>query len=166
MNGLLHRLLHNGDALNWNYHEFAPFRPVVYAGTVLISAALILAALRRPRSVEGIDIMADLSLVTLACTMASPVAWTHHYNVLLPIFSWMIPVLWFRPVFGKTTLPAAGACYLLLATYPPVEKQLATAPFALNILQSYVYLAAGVIFVALYRLRPAHSIAPDLRAQP
>jgi len=164
MNGLLNRLLHNGDALTWNFHEFAPFHPAVYAGTMASSAALLFAALRRPRPPEQTDTMADLSLMTLVCTMASPVAWTHHYNVLLPIFAWMIPVLWIRPVLGKFSLPIAGASYLLLATYLPVEKHLAAAPFGLNILQSYVYLAAGVIFIILYRLRPDHSTTPGLRA--
>jgi hypothetical protein len=102
MNGLFNRLLHNGSALDWDYHKFAPFHPVVYAGTMFSSAALIFAALRHPRLAEQTDTMADLSLMTLACTMAPPVAWTHHYNVLLLIYGWMVPVLWSRPVLGRS----------------------------------------------------------------
>ena len=41
MNGLLNRLLFNGSNLIWNESAFAPFNPIVYAGTVLSSLALV-----------------------------------------------------------------------------------------------------------------------------
>ena len=41
----------------------------------------------------------------LALTMASPVAWEHHYGVLLPILALLLPALIRTPLLGRATLP-------------------------------------------------------------
>ena len=47
---------------------------------ILVLAFVPWGALRRP-----LDANFDLSAVLAAATMASPVAWEHHYGVFLPI---------------------------------------------------------------------------------
>jgi len=72
MNGLLNRLLFNGSNLIWNESAFAPFNPIVYAGTVLISLALFGFSLFFPWGPNrkcGAD---DFACCLLVATMASP----------------------------------------------------------------------------------------------
>jgi hypothetical protein len=83
INGLLNRLLFNGDNLNFDPHSFPPFNPWVYFGTIISSIALISAALLQPKQNQKGSIT-DLSIVALTCTIASPIAWEHHYGILLP----------------------------------------------------------------------------------
>ncbi|RYF64766.1 MAG: DUF2029 domain-containing protein, partial [Comamonadaceae bacterium] len=91
VNGLVNRLLFNGPNLQgaglvWSGTDFPPFHPVVYAATLASSILVLGVSLlwnRRKQPVTAID----LSLIMLALTFASPIAWDHHYGVLFPIFA-------------------------------------------------------------------------------
>jgi hypothetical protein len=52
---------------------------------------------------EGL--MPDLMIALLVATMASPVAWTHHYGILLPICAAVLPALLQRRPLGRWTAP-------------------------------------------------------------
>jgi len=43
-------------------------------------------------------------LAILTCVMASPVAWEHHYGILMPFYAVLLPALVRRPVFGRATI--------------------------------------------------------------
>jgi hypothetical protein len=150
VNGFLHRLFANGDALQpapW----FPPFHPWVYAGTVLSSTALAAAALWLPRAARGE--MADFAIAGLTCTMASPIAWEHHYGILLPLYAYLAPALRAQPVFGRATAPLLAASFVLTSHFLPAANRLAGAPWGLNVAQSYLLAGAGLVLVCLYRLR-------------
>ena len=87
MNGLLNRLLLNGNNLEWKAHSFAPFNPFIFLGTITSSAVLILMALFWPTRVKERGGIIDFSIVALTSTLASPVAWEYHYGILLPIYA-------------------------------------------------------------------------------
>ena len=74
MNGLLHRLLFNGSNLQFEGDRFAPFAPVVFAGTVVSSLLIVALALfgRVAPAARGGPL--DLCAALLAAVMASPVA--------------------------------------------------------------------------------------------
>jgi alpha-1,2-mannosyltransferase len=96
MNGLMIRLLHGG-ALEFDPHSFPPYIPIVYWTTLLTGLLMIgtvfLWGWRRVRSET------ELAMVLLVLTIASPIAWEHHYGVLPGILAVWVPcILLARPV--------------------------------------------------------------------
>jgi hypothetical protein len=160
MNGLLNRLLFNGNDLIWNEKAFAPFNSIVFAGTVLSSLALVGISLFFPwgaRRKSGAD---DFACCLLVATMASPVAWEHHYGILLPIFIWLC--------FGKSAsrLPRwrvllTVLAYILTSDNIKLFDSLAFTP-VLNIFQSYLYFGALLVMILL--LKSSDETGRSLRA--
>jgi alpha-1,2-mannosyltransferase len=93
-NGLLNRLYGTDEnpAL-WKPHDFPLFNPIVYAGTLLSSAVVIGAALLVPLRGKGASGLLDFLGAALSFTMASPIAWEHHYGILPVIYIAMMFVL-------------------------------------------------------------------------
>jgi hypothetical protein len=151
MNGLLNRLLLNADSLNFNENGFPPFNPIVYYGTVLSSLLLISLALagfiRSDKQGSAIDFLN----IALTCTIASPVAWEHHYGILLPIYAFLLPLLMNQPVLGKSTIFYFGLSYFLTSNLLNSTNIFAGIP-GLNILQSYLFVAALIVLLVLNRL--------------
>ena len=90
--GILNRALFIGRNLEWDTH-YVPYNPLVYAGTVASSAVLVItglfAGLRGARH-ENRDLV-PFACATICFTMASPVAWEHHYGVVAPALAWLAP---------------------------------------------------------------------------
>ena len=95
--------------------------------------------------------MPDFLSALLTFTIASPVAWEHHYGVLLPIFAWLTPALRRHPVFGRSTWWVLGGAYLLASNLIGATLHFAHTP--LSPLQSYLWFAALAVLALLYRLR-------------
>jgi hypothetical protein len=148
MNGTLNRLLFNGN-LYWEADKFAPFHPVVYLGTVLSALAILSIALAFPWRRER-GRAADFACMAVATTIASPVAWEHHYGILYPIFVW----LWFS---GKATEPGThrvrwvAVAYVLASNFLSILYVFAAVPIA-NLLVSYLYAAGLLLFGLLLRI--------------
>lgn len=155
INGLLNRLLFNGDNVNFEIHSFPPFNGWVYLGTILSSISLILLSLLPPKKTQEEGSTTDLSIVALTCTIASPIAWEHHYGILLPIFAYLLPCLLQKKVFGRKTIPYLCTSYLLCSNYFAITKKLAYASFNLNIIQSYLFFGGLMVLICLYILRSA-----------
>jgi alpha-1,2-mannosyltransferase len=115
---------------------FPPYSSLVSWGTLLSSAAMLLAAMAF--TLKSRDRTATLCVMLAAVTMASPVAWEHHYGVLLPAFAILAP----RVVSSQPAILALVAAYLLLATYLDSAKLLAST--MINFLQTYM-LVGGLI---------------------
>ena len=165
INGVLNRLLHNGPNLEWQYHQFAPVHPVVYTFTTAAFVLCGVAALRRPE--RGAGTALDLSIAALAVTLTAPIAWEHHYGILLPIFAALTPqVLVDRPL-GRWTAPALGASYFVAANYFQFTNRFAET--RLNPLQSYLFGAALLLWGILYRTAHARTLrrpTPSLAVLP
>ena len=150
MNGLLNRLLFNGDNLIWDEKAFAPFNPIVYSGTLLSLVALagisLFFSFGRERK-SGAD---DFACCLLVATMVSPVAWEHHYGILFPIFVWLC--------FSNSTRPVPRSRVILIAlayffTSNNIKLFDGLASIAvLNVLQSYLFF--GALLVLMLLLRP------------
>ena len=160
VNGLLNRLLGNGgnldfyrsDASLWLEH-FPPYDARVHVGTMVTSLALLAAALWPPRHREGRGSTADFCMAALAATMASPIAWEHHYGVLLPIF-----VMLLHALSGSPGALRALAAAWLVASHPWwVTRALAGTPA--NVLQSYL-LFAGLATLGLLHLARENARRP------
>ncbi len=150
VNGLLNRLFFNGGNLVGQGHLEQPFHPWVYAGTLLSSAALILWGLFWRGARAGRANAVDFSIMALSLTMASPIAWEHHYGILLPIYAFLAASVLERRVFGALTIPVLCSSYVLSSSYFHVTKQLAATQ--INVLQSYLFFGALMLLVYLYAM--------------
>jgi alpha-1,2-mannosyltransferase len=159
VNGLLHRLLHNGENLTffppgtvlWMDH-FPPYHRLVHVATMLSSALFLAIALWRPREARARGGDVDFMVAGLAATMASPIAWEHHYGVLLPMFVVARHVRARNPGLGGWTSWALGASWILTGTCWWVTRRLADDG-AWNVLQSYVFFGGLLLFVLLWKAR-------------
>ena len=168
VNGLLNRLLQNGDNLTFELHDFAPYQPVVYGATLLTSILLIAGALfLRGRQADRGGLH-DFMTAALTFTIASPIAWTHHYGILPPILVSLAAALLAAPDRrGSVALwLTLAAAYVLSANYFAAANLVAATPF--NFVQSYVLLAGLLTLWLLYRVPTPASFArrPGAPAEP
>ena len=152
INGLLNRIMGIFDPTQYRNLEFVagqfpPFNPLVYGGTLLSSLAILAAALFNRSTRGDSGRLIDFSLMALSCTMASPIAWEHHYGILLPIFAVLVVLVARRPLW----LGLLAVSYALASVYIPATMLLAPTPF--NFAQSYLLFAA-LIVLALLHWRP------------
>jgi hypothetical protein len=155
MNGLLNRLLHNGNNMDWRADAFVPYHPWVHAGTVASSLALVGGLLLWALRCQTEPGVIELCLAILTTTIASPIAWEHHYGVLLPIYAVLLPA-----VLGQASGRAQArrwltVSFLLTASFIVPAKFTAGYP-VLNLVQSYLYIGALISLVLLYRVLPDH----------
>jgi len=158
MHGLLNRLLFNGDQM-FHLDSFPPFHPVVYAGTLLSSIALVGLAFMFPGGRKRLGGMADFALTAAAATMASPIVWEHHYGIFLPILVW----LWFGRTSGRApirNMAWLATAYVLLGDCLSPLNLLWRFPI-LNIAQSYMYFGGMMIVWLLLSPRYAATRASD-----
>lgn len=80
MNGLLNRLLHNGDPDGWSQHIYPPYRSAIYLVSSAFSAVLLLSGLILPMFTRARAAVSDLLLFGCISVVASPIAWEHHYG--------------------------------------------------------------------------------------
>jgi alpha-1,2-mannosyltransferase len=83
----------------------------------------------------------------LSTTLASPIAWEHHYGILLPIFFALLPSI----LRDRHQLTLWMASYVLASNFLPVTQLFAGS--ILNVLQSYLLAAVLAVLWLLYRRR-------------
>lgn len=159
VNGLLNRMLHLGVNVNFQPDAFPRFSPWVYFPTVFSSLVLMGFALfwRRPKGPAVI--LEDYLIAALTFTMASPIAWEHHYGVTFFMFAFLFPAVWLR---GGRLLICFALSYSCLANRLLVVNRLSDTP--LNFLQSYMLFGAIILLVILYRIRDSQ--APPINEHP
>lgn len=146
MFGLLNRAIFNGENLPYHPYVYPPFVFWVYYVTLATTAALILLALAYPWR-QRAGSMADLGATGIVCVIATPMAWEHHYGVMLGTFVW----LWFavyRQGQGRGVWIATA--WVLIADFLSPFNYFAPMP-VLNALQSYMYFGALLLLALLIR---------------
>lgn len=158
LNGLLNRALHNGNNLHWMGASFAPYHPLVFWCTSVSALVLLLAALQA-RGVRSRGDGADFSMLALSVTLASPIAWEHHYGILPPIYAATLGGFAAAPVLGPSTLGWLALSYGLTSNYIGMTNLLADTRW--NPLQSYLYFGALLLLFALHALRARAGVDAD-----
>lgn len=151
VNGLLHRIFDNGQVEQFENNTFPPFHPAVYAGSMLATiACLALVFLIRPGQSQT-SVLLDFLLAALAFTVASPIAWEHHYGILMPIFAVLAFVLTAsRPgTFPVWLAVGLGIAFLGAAVPLEIFRQ---APGILNLLTFHLFFSALFVLFALWRM--------------
>jgi alpha-1,2-mannosyltransferase len=149
VNGLLNRWMLLGESVVYdslNFSSRPPFNVIVYSGT-LVSSLVLLAIGLLWRSVDGSSSqrVLDFCVMALCLTLASPVAWEHHFGITLPIFA-VLPA-----TAGRRHLPWLVVSYLLIATFLPITNLLARTPW--NVLQSLLFAGALILLALLIAAR-------------
>jgi alpha-1,2-mannosyltransferase len=148
MFGLLNRAIFNGENIPYHPYVYPPFVPWVYYVTLATTALLVLVALVYPWR-ERAGGMADLSAIGVVCVIATPMAWEHHYGVMLGIFVW----LWFGVYRrGVGSVWALALAFVLIADFLSPFNFFSAMPVA-NVLQSYMYFGALLLIGLLMRSR-------------
>ena len=153
VNGLLNRFLENGDPVTFSLNSFAPYHPAVYAITLVSSLVFLGLAFWLPaggRHASGGAF--DLAIVLAAATIASPVAWEHHYGTFLPIFAVALPGLLYARPFGRATAP------LLVFSYGTVANAMLRPDLIFvnrwwGLAGSHLFFGSLVLFGLLLALR-------------
>lgn len=163
VNGLLNRLLETGPNAEFQPGAFPESDPVVYAGTIGTSVLLVAFALFWRWRDAGRDTTLDLCIASLTFTIASPIAWEHHYGVMPPMFAIALAAMLRWPVFGRWTVAYLAVAYVLCANFLQFTVRFADTP-VLTPLQSYLLAGALMVLVAFYSLRAAAAQGPHSRA--
>ncbi|MCF8468923.1 MAG: DUF2029 domain-containing protein [Sneathiella sp.] len=167
MNGVLNRLFSGINSSNWATNAFAPYNLKVYAGTLISTAFFIFIGLlfrpawARAKAGSGSqsESLLDMAMMVIVATIASPVAWEHHYGVTWPIF--MIAfisitdiILIRRDWVILSSLFLLCLSYLLVSNYFDVlefDEKLYMAPW--NLVQSYIYYGGLMLLIVVVVLR-------------
>lgn len=165
--GVLVRLFYDGPPLDRDaagvpipayVASFPPYLPIVYAITTATSVVMIVAAfLLRGTGDEKTARLQEFTLAAMLFTMASPIAWVHHYNVLLPAYVIALKGALERQSRGYVCLAAA----LLAISYGLTGFRLAP-PYAptvagFSLVQSHVLIGAWIllgVLIAQSRFQP------------
>jgi hypothetical protein len=156
-NGLLHRLFENGEIVTFTKQSYPPFHSWVFAGTLLGSLSVMAITLLKGTESKGNQL--DFSLVLLATTLAAPIAWEHHYAVLLPIYAYLVPWLMHTRA-SKRVWISLLLSYVLTSNFFAFTREISDSPG--NLLQSYLFFGAFIVFVLLYTLRKSIGQERDL----
>jgi alpha-1,2-mannosyltransferase len=144
VNGLLHKFLHVGESIRWLGHVLPPIHPGIYACTVLSSAVLLAVTLLAPVGRRWAGSPLDLAIVIAGSTMASPIAWEHHYGAFFPIFALAVPLF----------ISSRSGCILLLLSYTAVSVEWLRPDLLLKdswvgLLTSHIFFGGLLLFALL-----------------
>ena len=147
MFGTINRMIFNGENLGYTPYVYTPYIAWVYRVTVLTSVLLVGGVLAFPWGrLRGST--ADISAMGLASVAASPMAWEHHYGIVVGIFAWA----WFAYGCWQRKPPwMLGVAFFLTMNFLAMTNYLANLR-GWNILQSYMYFGALLLLVWLMRL--------------
>jgi alpha-1,2-mannosyltransferase len=148
VNGLLNRVLQNGNAIKFQSHAFAPYHPVVYYASLLTSGLFVALSLLLPTAASMKGRGLDLAVVMCAATMASPIAWEHHYGAFFPMFA----------IALVSALRSARAGLWLMVSYELVANELLRPQLVFEdrwtgLLGSHIFFGALLLFGFLLWVR-------------
>jgi alpha-1,2-mannosyltransferase len=156
LNGLLNRLMSIRQPelygnLEFFIERYAPFNVWIYGFTVASSLAILAAAIV-PRRRERNDRVLDFCTMGLSTTLASPIAWEHHYGILLAIFA----VLLVSTLQDRRQLTILIGSYVLASNFLPATQLLAGS--ILNVAQSYLLVAVLAVLWLLHHRRTPEGV--------
>ncbi len=146
INGLLNRMMSLVDPQAYNSLSFSgtpPYSLWVHSVTLVASAVFLAVALFwRPAGNTRHHRMLDFCMMGLCLTLASPIAWEHHFGIMLPMFAIVLATC------DRSRIFWLALSYMLIGTYIHVTELLSSTVW--NVAQSYV-LAGALILLVLMR---------------
>jgi hypothetical protein len=170
VNGIVGRFLYLGPSLDIDpqgpirQSAFPPYIPVVYFATLVTS--LLLTALPfvlNPRTDDRLARLLLFSAAAILFTMATPIAWVHHYGILLPGYVVAIQAIRSRKAKGRGAIEFVVLATSFVLTGLPLAHPFAPTVRALNLLQSHVFIGACLLIgllLAEWRSRAGNTLSP------
>src|SRR5262249_7273586 len=118
----------------------------------LASIILLSTALFRRRNAGDPDRTFDFCTMMLSITIASPIAWEHHYGIIFPVFAMLLPTV----IGNRRRLILLTVSYVLISNFIPATNLLAAT--VLNVAQSYLLVGAIVVLLMLHTAQPAPTL--------
>ncbi len=166
VNGILNRLISDVSSLDWHFNAYAPYNSLVYAGTLASTIGFLLFGLiyrpawvrSNPVSNDRITPLLDMATMILLTTIASPVAWEHHYGVALPVavIALAFIIILLQEDRSAPTVVALILCvtgYFLVASFFAYTEEVKYSHPPVNLLQSYIFFGGLLLIAALLLLR-------------
>jgi alpha-1,2-mannosyltransferase len=150
INGILNSYLSSTDSLYWDALNFTPFNPIVYGGTLAASVLALVAIVFLPlRGRKTRPDTVDLGIAAICTVIGSPVAWEHHYGILLPIYAVALKYLLDQPggARGAVKFTCLAISWILVADFIPFANLLAHTPF--SALQAHLFFGALLLLALL-----------------
>jgi alpha-1,2-mannosyltransferase len=165
VNGIFHSYFSAANNLHWEASGLTPYVPIVYAATVVASMAalvlLILPPLLWQNTQPGV---ADFCVASICTVVGSPVAWEHHYGILLPMYLVALRYAIDIPVASRRML-AFGTMlvsWILVANFIPFVHFMARTPF--RFAQSHCFFGAlllAALLLTFHARRELGDKSPD-----
>jgi cell division protein FtsW (lipid II flippase) len=150
VNGILNRWIDPGNAKVFDANGFPPEHPLVRYPTLIAAVvavgALLFARFAKDKRADPID----LAFAGLMSTLASPIAWEHHYGLIAVCFAVALPAIMVSGSRAKWI--AFAICFALCASRFAVVDWVKSAPW--NIAQAYLFFAAIGVAALLVKLPP------------
>ena len=164
VNGVLNAYFLSGDTLHWDSTKLTPYIPGVYAGTLAASAFAFCLVVISPLLLRGIKPqIADFGAAAICTVVGSPVAWEHHYGILLPLYLVALRLIFDRPAGLNRALALAALLlsWVLVANVIPFALLLAETPF--RFAQAHCFFGALLLLLLLFGLRQRQAAEGSVR---
>lgn len=148
INGFMNRLVRNGSSVDFGDAMPDPDARVAVVTGVSSLLLLALALIPRPASGERASSPLSFAFMGLVATLASPIAWEHHYGVLLPCFA-LLTRAWLDGELRGVEIGLAAMAWILTANSWEAANVFADTP--LRFLQSSLLFGVLALAVALRR---------------
>jgi hypothetical protein len=173
IDGLLVRWFYQGPSLDRDpsglipQSAFPPYIASVYIPTLLWSVLMLaIPFLFRAKANDRTSRLLEFCAASVLFTMASPIAWVHHFNILLPVYVVALKALHDRWRGAREQAAVAVLTVSLLLTgYPLVPASDPTVP-SLNIFQSHVFFGVLMLVAVLLAAIRAPVLCPNLDQSP
>jgi hypothetical protein len=159
LNGMLNRLLHNGDASIWNLHDYPPYNPMVYWPTAIFSLICIVCGLWIPVRDGWQGTSADFLLFGCLTVLVSPIAWHHHYGGFYYLFIYLLAR--HEQIFAQWKWLWLALAYLVMVDrFPRLDEYLYGLP---SLLDNYLFFGSILALVTLIWAEKTSKTAPRMR---
>jgi hypothetical protein len=143
VNGILNGYLSSTNNIFRDTVGFPNYHPLIYAGTATASilalgAIVFLPLLSRKTRPNALD----LGVASICSVIGSPVAWEHHYGILLPIYGVALKYFLDQPAGPRRGIRLAclAVSWILVSNFIPFANLLIRTPF--SALQAHLFFGA------------------------
>jgi len=149
INGWMQREFGNGLSVKSAYFTYPPYNAAIYVVTLLSSSALLLIGLVVPALRGWKSTTSDFILFGMLATMASPIAWTHHYGLFFVGFVYIFAMGLKQT--GRIS-PFIAVCFLVMANFFHFFGRWALNRGVELLFSTVLYAGFGVLFWLSFRM--------------
>jgi hypothetical protein len=156
VNGILNGYFSAANNIVWDPVGFPTYHPLIYAGTatasILALGAIVFLPLLSRETRPGV---ADFGVASICTVVGSPVAWEHHYGILLPLYGVALRCFLDQPAGPRRRirLTCLAISWILVSNFIPFANLLTRTPF--SAMQAYLFFGALLLLALLLTRTPA-----------